>query len=151
MCVCGSEVETTEHFLLRYYLFSPQRFELFENLKKFDSSFLNLKVKEKVSFLLYGSQSVTSKSSNNEILKFLIKYTKETARFDTSLFCPNQWFLMGFFWICAYRCLPLVIDNYNSFFYTMWLSLDTFQILMSCAAFIVSECLYWMFLLMYLF
>ena len=26
----------------------------------------------------------------------------------------------------------------------MWLSIDTFQILMSCAAFIVSACLYWM-------
>ena len=90
MCACGNEVETTEHFLLRCHLYSPQRLELFENLEKVDSSFLNLKVKEKVSFLLYGSQSVTSKSSNNEILKFLIKYTKETARFDTSLFCPNQ-------------------------------------------------------------
>ena len=26
----------------------------------------------------------------------------------------------------------------------MWLSIDTFQILMSCAPFIVSACLYWM-------
>ena len=90
MCACGSEVETTEHFLLRCHLYSPQRLELFENLEKVDSSFLNLKVKEKVSFLLYGSQSATSKSSNHEILKFVIKYIKETARFDTPLFCPNQ-------------------------------------------------------------
>ena len=52
MCACGSEVETTEHFLLRCHLYSPQRLELFENLEKVDSSFLNLKVKEKVSFLL---------------------------------------------------------------------------------------------------
>ena len=78
MCACGSEV------------CSPQRLELFENLEKVESSFLNLKVKEKVSFLLYGSQSATSKSSNHEILKFVIKYIKETARFDTPLFCPNQ-------------------------------------------------------------
>ena len=84
VCVCGSEVETTEHFLLRYYLFSPQRLELFENLKKFDSSFLNLKVKEKVGFLLYGSQSATSKGSSHEILKFVIKYIKEPARFFLS-------------------------------------------------------------------
>ena len=52
VCACGSEVETTEHFLLRCHLYSPQRLELFENLEKVDSSFLNLKVKEKVSFLL---------------------------------------------------------------------------------------------------
>ena len=71
-------------------LYSPQGLELFENLEKVDSSFLNLKVKEKVSFLLYGSQSATSKSSNHEILKFVIKYIKEAARFDTPLFCPNQ-------------------------------------------------------------
>ena len=48
MRACGSEVETAEHFLLRFRLYSPQRLELFENLEKVDSSFLNLKVKEKV-------------------------------------------------------------------------------------------------------
>ena len=52
MCACGSEVETTEHFLLHCHLYSPQRLELFENLEKVDSSFLNLKVKEKVSFFI---------------------------------------------------------------------------------------------------
>ena len=90
VCACGSEVETTEHFLLRCHLYSPQRLELFENLEKVDSSFLNLKVKEKVSFLLYGSQSATSKSSNHEILKFVINYIKETRRFDRPRFCTNQ-------------------------------------------------------------
>ena len=49
-CACRNEVETTEHFLLRCHLYSPQRLEIFENLEKVDSSFLNLKVKEKVSF-----------------------------------------------------------------------------------------------------
>ena len=86
MCACGSEVETTEHFLLRCHLYSPQRLELFENLEKGDSSFSNLKVKDKISFLLYGSQSATSKSSNHEILKFVINYIKETGRFDRPLF-----------------------------------------------------------------
>ena len=45
----GSEIKTTE-------LYSPQRLELFENLEKVDSSFLNINVKDKVSFLLYGSE-----------------------------------------------------------------------------------------------
>ena len=93
MCACGSEVETTEHFLLRCHLYSPQRLELFENLEKVDSSFLNLKVKEKVSYLLYGSQSAASKCSNHGILKFVIKYIKEIVRFDRPLFCTSQWFL----------------------------------------------------------
>ena len=68
MCACGSEVETTEHFLLRCHLYSSQRLELFENLEKVDSSVLNLIVKDKVSFLLYGSRSATSKSSDYEFL-----------------------------------------------------------------------------------
>ena len=56
MCACGSETETTEHFLLRCHLYSPQRLELFDNLAKVESSFLNLNIKDKVFFLLYGSQ-----------------------------------------------------------------------------------------------
>ena len=90
MCAYRSEFETTEQFLLRCHLYSPQRLELFENLEKVDASFLNLNVKDKVNFLLYGSQSAISKSSNHEILKFEINYIKETGRFDRPLFCPNQ-------------------------------------------------------------
>ena len=75
MCACGSEVGTTEQFLSRCHLYSPQRLELFENLEKVDSRFFDLKGKEKVSFLLYGSQSATFKSSNHEILKFVITST----------------------------------------------------------------------------
>ena len=86
MCACGSEVEFTEHFFLRCHLYSPQRLELLENLEKVDSSYLNLNVKGKVSFLLYGSQSTTSKSSNHKILKCVINYIKETGRFDRPLF-----------------------------------------------------------------
>ena len=72
------------------HLYSPQRLELFENLKKVDSSFLNIKVKDKVSFLLYGSQSATFKSSNYKICIFAINYIKETGHVDIPLFCPNQ-------------------------------------------------------------
>ena len=50
MYACGNEVETTEHFLLRCHLYFPKTLELFKNLEKVDSSFLNLNVKDKVSF-----------------------------------------------------------------------------------------------------
>ena len=50
MCACGSEAKTTEHFLLHCCLYSPQTLELFVNLIKVDSSFLNLNVKDKVNF-----------------------------------------------------------------------------------------------------
>ena len=107
MCARRSEVETTEHYLLRCHLYSSQILELFENLEKVDSSFLNLNVKDKVSILLYGSQSAaTSKSSNHEILKLVINYIKETGCFDRPLFCPNQSFFFVF-----YRHVP--IDSYQ--------------------------------------
>ena len=84
MCACRTEFEFGCH------LYSPQRLELFGNLKKVDSSFLNLNVKDKVSFLLYGSQSAASKSLNHDILKFIINYIGETGRFDRPHFCPKQ-------------------------------------------------------------
>ena len=77
-------------FSLVAYLYSPRKLELFENLEKVDSRFLNLKVIDKVSFLLYGSQSATFKSSNYKIRIFAINYIKETGHFDIPLFCPNQ-------------------------------------------------------------
>ena len=66
MCACGGEVESIEHFLLRCHLYCPQRLELFENLEKGDSSFLNLKVKEKVFYLAPNQQL-----PNAPITKFL--------------------------------------------------------------------------------
>ena len=68
ICAYGSEVETTEHFLLRCDPYSAQRLELFENLEKVDASFFNLNVKDRSIFLLYGSQSATSESFNHDIV-----------------------------------------------------------------------------------
>ena len=86
----GSKVETTEHFLLTCDLHFLQRLELFENLQKVDSSFLNLNVKNKVSILLCGSQSATSKIFNHKIRKFIINYIKETSRFNKPFLCSDQ-------------------------------------------------------------
>ena len=97
MCACGSEVEITEHFLLSCHLYSPQRLELFENLEKVDASFLNLNVKGKVNFSLYDSQSAISKSSNHEILKFIINYIKELVVLIDLLFVQTNDFLFLLF------------------------------------------------------
>ena len=85
VCACGTEIKTTEHFLLRCHLYSTQRLELFENLKKVDSNFLNLNEKDQVNTLLYGFQTNASKCANQEILKFVITYIKATTCFDRSL------------------------------------------------------------------
>ena len=48
-CTWGSKV-ATKHTLWHCHLYSPERLELFENFEKVDSRFLNLNVKENVSF-----------------------------------------------------------------------------------------------------
>ena len=74
MCTCGTEVETTEHFLLRYQFYSTQRLQLFENLEKVKPNFLSLSAKNQALILLYGSQTINSESLNQEILKNMITY-----------------------------------------------------------------------------
>ena len=54
MCPCGTDGETTEHFLLRCHCFSTQRSELFDYLYRLDPSFSKLNTKAKVAYLLYG-------------------------------------------------------------------------------------------------
>ena len=51
MCAWGTEVETTEHFLLQCHFYSNLRLELFENLAKIDPNFLNLNEKDQVNVL----------------------------------------------------------------------------------------------------
>ena len=85
MCACGTEVETTEHFLLLYQFDSTQRLELFENLEKVAPNFLSLSAKNQVLILLYGSRTNNSESLNQEILKNVISYLKATSCFERSL------------------------------------------------------------------
>ena len=85
ICACRTEIETTEHFFLRYHFYSAERLELFENLKMIDSNFFNLNEKDQVAILLYGSQKKYSKDSNQEILQIVINYIKATTRFDRPL------------------------------------------------------------------
>ena len=89
MCPCGTDVETTGHFLLRCHCFSTQRYELFDHLYRLDPSFSILKTKEKVAYLLYGSRSNLS-SLNKEVIKLVIKFLKSTDRFNKALIFFDQ-------------------------------------------------------------
>ena len=85
MFACGTEVETTEHFLLRCQCYSTQRLELFENLEKVEPNIPSLIAKNQVLVLLYGSRTNNSKNLNQEILKNVISYLKATTRFNRPL------------------------------------------------------------------
>ena len=81
MCRCNAETEDTEQFLLRCHFYSIQRFELFNNINKVDSSFTQLDAKEQVNILLYSYPSIKSNALNQDI-KFLINFLKRSGRFD---------------------------------------------------------------------
>ena len=85
MCACGTEVETTEHFLLRCHFYFTERLKLLEYLEKVDPNSLSLSAKIQFSILLYSSQANNYKSSNQEILKNVIFYLNATTRFDRPL------------------------------------------------------------------
>ena len=90
MCACGTEGETTEHFLLQCHFYSALRLKLFENLEKVDQNFLNLNEKDQVNVLLYGYQINKRKSFDQSILSNFISYVKATAWFDKAMVSFKQ-------------------------------------------------------------
>ena len=64
-CACGTEIETTEHFLLRRQFYSTQRLELFENLEKVEPNFLSLSAKNKDLITWFSNQSFRMSQSRN--------------------------------------------------------------------------------------
>ena len=79
MAACGTEIETTEHFLLRCQFSTNQRLEFLENFEEVEQNF---KCKKLSSYFIVFSNL---KNLNQEILKNVIFYFKATARFDRPL------------------------------------------------------------------
>ena len=80
---CGTEVETTEYFLLRFHF--RRRLELFENLEKVEPKFLGLSAKMIKSLFYCMVLKHNSKGVNREILKNVIFYLEATTRFNRPL------------------------------------------------------------------
>ena len=68
MCACGTEVETTEQFLLCCHFYNTQRLELIGNPGKVYPHFLSLSAKNQVYTIFCGSQTNNYKSFNHEVL-----------------------------------------------------------------------------------
>ena len=88
LCLFGADVETIEHFLLRFHCFSTQRSELSDNLCRHDPSFSKLP-KKNVAYLLYGSTN-NSSSLNKYVIKLVIRFLKSTSRFNKPLIFDQQ-------------------------------------------------------------
>ena len=93
--------------------FSIQRFELFNNINKFDISFTQLGTKEQVNILLYGYPQNISNTLNQDIIKFVINFLKKSGYFDKPLISFNKWFYIVTF-LSAYMlivCHSLFVNN----------------------------------------
>jgi hypothetical protein len=73
MCDCTTEPESTSHFLMRCPFYTQQRAKLMFNLR-------NERVVITAEILLKGSETL-SRFENEQIIKAVLVYINETARF----------------------------------------------------------------------
>ena len=84
MCSCGSEPETTAHFLLRCQNHVMNRSKLFKNAYNLDQTLRNYDDDHLIHILLYGSEKFNF-NLNKNVIKLTICYMKDTERFDKNL------------------------------------------------------------------
>ena len=83
MCSCGSESETTAHFLLRCQNHVMNRTKLLKNVCNLDQTQRNYDDDHLIHILLYGSEKFNF-NLNKDIIKLTICFLKDTERFDES-------------------------------------------------------------------
>lgn len=86
LCSCGTELESTEHFLLRCQIFALSRKRLFESLSNIDPSITGLSKTRLSRILLYGDSSLFNFVQNSQIINSSITFLIDSERFDGDLF-----------------------------------------------------------------
>ena len=84
MCCCGSEPETTAHFLLRCQNLVMNRSKLLKNVYNLDQTLRNYYDDHLIHIILFGSERFNF-NLNKEIIKLIICYLKDTENLDDSL------------------------------------------------------------------
>ena len=84
MCSCGSEPETTAHFLLRCQNHVMNRSKLLKNVYNLDQTLRNYDDDHLIHILLYGSEKFNF-NLNKEIIKLTMCFVKNTECFDENL------------------------------------------------------------------
>ena len=85
ICNCGTNVETTTHYLLHCSLFSDERLILINNIRNINSDILNLNDSKFSEVLLFGNSSFNN-SKNTFIINTTIEYIVSSKRFEVPLF-----------------------------------------------------------------
>ena len=96
MCDCGSELESTQHFLLRCPFFNCERKKLFESLHNIKPAILEFQ-KGFLSNIQLSDSDKFEETINRKILQSTITYLKSSSRFERPLndqwypFCFSEW------------------------------------------------------------
>ena len=128
ICNCGTDVETTTHYLLHCPLFSDERLILINNIQNIDNNILNLNDCRYSEVLLFDNSSFNN-TKNTSTLNSTIGYIVSSKRFDlfysswhsciavlfTSLVI--LFIFLSFFKFSSFHC---TISHYS------WLSIYTF-------------------------
>ena len=85
ICNCGTDVETTTHYLLHCPLFSDERLILINNIQNIDSNILNLNDSRFSEVLLFGNSSFNN-SKKTFFINTTIEYIVSSKRFEIPLF-----------------------------------------------------------------
>ena len=81
ICLCGTGIEDTAHFLIVCPFFANKRNKLFTEITAVHQDFENLSTTEKVNALLYGINGLND-IQNTNILNATIVFLLESGRFD---------------------------------------------------------------------
>ena len=116
-CNCGTDVETTTHYLLHFPLFSDGRLILIDNIRNMGNNILNLIDSRFLEVLLFGNSSF-SNTKNTSILNTTIKHILSSKRFEVPLFDS--------FW---YSCMAALCTSYYFRFWSFLIFIGPFPII----------------------
>ena len=85
ICNCGTNVETTTHYLLHWPLFSDERLFLINRIRNIGNNILNLNYSRFSEVPLFGHSSFNN-TNNTSVLNTTIEYIVSSSRFEVALF-----------------------------------------------------------------
>ena len=85
ICMCGKDIESTNHFLLQCSLFLNERQVLMKKIRDIDSSLIDQNENSLCYTLLFGKENMND-NEKTHILKATIEYILSADRFNVSLF-----------------------------------------------------------------
>ena len=85
LCSCSIEAESTSHYFSRSHFFDALQATFLNDLRNIDSDLSTLRNENLANILLHGNQIYDDKT-NDIILIHVIRYIKDSQRFDEPLF-----------------------------------------------------------------